>query len=65
MNIYCQEIRMDFGREKYEMLILKCGKRQKMEGTELPNQEKLELSEKLKFTNTWEYWKRTPLNIRK
>ncbi len=29
---------------------------------ELPNQEKSEHSEKGKLTETWEYWKRTPLN---
>ena len=31
----------------------------------LTNQGKSELSEKRKLTNTWEYWKRTPLNKRK
>ena len=36
--------------EKWEM---------KHDGMELPNQEK---KEKMKPTNTWEYWKQTPSN---
>ena len=33
------------------------------EGIELPNHEKSERSENRKLTNTWEYCKRTLLNI--
>ena len=40
-------------------------KRQMMEGMELSNEEKPDRSEKRKRTNTWEYWKRTPSNIRR
>ena len=54
-----EDIGMEFGIEKYAMLIMKSIKRQMTEGTELPNQEKLERSKKLKLAKTLEYWKRT------
>ena len=53
---------MEFAIEKFAMLIMKSGKRHMMEGLELPNQEKLERSEKRKRKNTWEYWTLTPSN---
>ena len=53
---------MEFGKEKCSMLLMKCGKRHMTEGMELPNQKKLERSEKRKPTNTWEYWKLTSQN---
>ena len=43
VRIYSQDTRMKFGREKCAMLIMKKGKHQMMEGTELPNQEKKSL----------------------
>ena len=54
---------MEFGREKYALLIMKNRKWYKTEGTELPNQGKLDRSEKT--TNTWGYWKMTPSNKRR
>ena len=59
---YCQDIEMEFGIEKYNILIIKSWKRYKNEGMELPNQEKIKtLGEK----ETYKYlavWKRTPSN---
>ena len=46
---------MEFG-----MIVMKSGKRQRTDGIELPNREKIERSEKLKPTNTWESWKPSP-----
>ena len=40
IRIYCQFIGMDFWHRKGAMLTMKSGKRQMMEGIELPNQEK-------------------------
>ena len=53
-SIYSHDWGVEFGIEKYAMLIMKRVKRQMTEGAELPNQEKLERSEKKKLTNTWE-----------
>ena len=52
-------IEMEFGREKYIILVLKSSKQHPTDGMELPNQEKLERSEERKRTNSWEYWKLT------
>ena len=41
IRIYNQDIGMEFGIEKYPMLISRNGKRQITKGIELPNQEKL------------------------
>ena len=41
VKIYGQYIRMEFGREKCAMLIMRSGKRRMTEGIELPNQEKI------------------------
>ena len=41
VGIYWQDIGMEFGMEKCNMLIMKSGKRQMTEGTELPNQDKI------------------------
>ena len=60
VRIYSQDVGMEFGIEKYAMLIMRSGKQHEMEGIELPNQEKKsELLEKRKITFTWEYWKQT------
>ena len=40
VRIYSQDIGMEFGIEKYTMLIMKSGKRYMTVGMELPNQEK-------------------------
>ena len=55
VRTYIQDIGMEFGIEKWAMLIMRSGKRQMMEGIELPNHEKLECSKKRKPTNTWKY----------
>ena len=50
---------MDFGIEKCAIIIMRSGKQEMMEGTELPNEEKIrEHREK----ETWEYWKWKPSN---
>ena len=41
MRIYSQDIGMEFGIEKYAMLIMKNEKRPITEGIELPNQERI------------------------
>ena len=48
--------------EKCAMIIMRCETRLMTEGIELPNKEKLELSEKRKLTRTWECWKQKPSN---
>ena len=41
VRIYSDDIGIEFGIEKYAMLIMRSIKRQKIEGMELPNQEKI------------------------
>ena len=41
--IYRDDIRMEFGREKCAMQIMKSRKRQMTEGIELPNQGKIRM----------------------
>ena len=41
VGIFSQDIRKEFGIGKCAMLIMRSGKRQMMEGIELPNQEKM------------------------
>ena len=41
VRIYSQDIGMEYGREKWAMLIMKSRKRHITEGMELPNQEKI------------------------
>ena len=43
---------MEFGIEKYDMLIMKCERKETTEGIELPNQEILRTLEKRKITST-------------
>ena len=43
VKIYSKDIGMEFGIEKYAMLILRSGKRLMTEGIELPNQEKISM----------------------
>ena len=57
VRISCQDIRMEFGIEKYAMVIMKSRKGHMTEGIELPYQVKSEPLEKRKLINTWEYWK--------
>ena len=61
-RIYSRDVGMGFSIEKYAMLVMKSGKWHITDGIELPNQEKLEGSEKRKCENYWEYWKLTPSN---
>ena len=41
VTIYSQDIGMEFGIEKYAMLVMKCSKRHRTDGMELPNQDKI------------------------
>ena len=41
VKIYCQDIGMEFGIEKYAMLVMKSSKRHITDGMELPNQDKI------------------------
>ena len=41
VRIYSQDIGMEFGIEKYAMLVMKSGKRHLTEGMELQNQDKI------------------------
>ena len=53
IRIYSQDIGMEFGIEKCVMFIIKSGKRQKTEGIELPNQERIKMrgeKEKYKYS---------------
>ena len=54
MKIYSQDIGMEFGIEKFAMLITKSGKRQLTERIELSNQHKSERQKKRKLTSSWE-----------
>ena len=65
MRTYSQDIGMELAIEKCAILIMKRGKQKITEGIELPNKKKSERLEKRKRTNTWEYWKWTPLNMRR
>ena len=40
-RIYSQDIEMEFGIKKCAMLVMKSGKRQLIDGMELPNQDKI------------------------
>ena len=62
VRIFSQYIGMEFGIEKYAMLVMKSGKRDITDGMERPNQDRLELSKKTKPTNTWTSWRLTPSN---
>ena len=64
-RIYSKDIGMEFSIEKCTMLITKSGKRHMTKGIEIPNQDKIRTPGESKPTNTCEYWKRTPLNMRK
>ena len=41
VRIYIQDIGMEFGIEKYAMLVMKSGKRHLTDGMEQPNQDKI------------------------
>ena len=41
VRIYNQDIRMEFGLEKWPMVVMKSGKRHTTDGIELPNQDKI------------------------
>ena len=41
IRIYCQDIRMEFGIEKYALLVVKSAKRHLADGIEIPNQDKI------------------------
>ena len=41
VRIYSRDIGMEFGIEKCSMLVMKSGKRQLIDGMELPNQDKI------------------------
>ena len=57
VRIFCGDIGKEFGIEKCVMLIMKSGKRQMIERTEIPNQEKvwtLGQKETFKYLGIWE-----------
>ena len=41
VRIYNQDLRMEFGIEKYAMLVMKSGQQLLTDGIELPNQDKI------------------------
>ena len=43
VRIYSQDIGMEFGKEKCTIIIMKIGKQHRMEGIELPNQDKIRM----------------------
>ena len=57
LNTGSEDRGMEFGIQKYAILRMKRGKQQMTEG--------IVCSGRRKFTNTWEYWKRTPSNMRR
>ena len=61
-KIYSQDRGMEFGIEKYTMFVKKSGNRHMTDRMELPNNEKLERSEKKKPTKFWVSWRLTPSN---
>ena len=63
VRMYSPDIGMEFGIEKYAMLVMKSGKRHMTDGMELPNHDELRmLGRKRKTTNTWVSWRLTPSN---
>ena len=52
IRIYSQDIGMEFGIEKWAMLIMRSRKRQKMEGIELPNWKRIRM---LRERKTYKY----------
>ena len=46
---------MEFDNEKCVVLIMKSGKKETTEETELPNQESIRMLGEKKITNSWEY----------
>ena len=57
IRIYNQDIGIEFGIEKYVILIMKSGKTETTEGIELPNKESIRTLGERKTTITWVYWK--------
>ena len=57
-RIYSQEIGIEFGIEKYAMLVMKMGKRHITDGMKLPNEDRI----RMVGENTWAPWRLTPLN---
>ena len=62
VRIYSQDRGMEFSIEKFPMFVMKSGKQHITDGMELPNQDKLERSEKRKPTNIWVSWRLIPSN---
>ena len=62
VRIFSQDIGTEFGREKCATIVMKSGKRHLTDGMELPNQDKIKRSQKMKPTNTWASWRLTPSN---
>ena len=62
VRIYSEEIGMEFGIEKWAMLVMKSDKPHLTDGMELPNQDKIRMLGKKKPTNTWVSWRLTPPN---
>ena len=62
VTIYNQDIWIEFGIEKFAMLVMKNGKRHLTDGMELPNEDKIRT---LSENETYKYlgsWRLTPSN---
>ena len=53
VRIYSQDIGMEFGIEKFAMLVLKSDKRHMTDGMELPNQYKIRTLGENEIYKTW------------
>ena len=62
VRIYSQDVGMEFGIEKYAMLVMKSSKWHPTDGMDSQIKARLERSEKKKPTNTWPSWRLTPSN---
>ena len=55
VRIHWQDVGMEFGLEKCALIIMKSRKWHMNDRMKLPNQEKIEHSDKRKPTDTWQY----------
>ena len=62
VRIYIQDMAMEFGIEKFTMLVMKHGKVHMTEVLTYQITTKLKRTEKRKPTNTWVSWRLTPSN---
>ena len=62
VRIYSPDKGMEFGIEKCSMPVMKSGKRQRTDGIELPNQDKIRTLGENETYKSWESWRLTPSN---